>query len=289
LNIGKKPAPAPSSFRVRSPSIGSTLIVSAPRSASTIPHVGPITMCVNSTTRRPASGWGGASRAASVMRAASGHGRSGAHRRRFRASSRHHSGFARAPRRRGPSASSRRQLALRRRRVPADGTTRPTPISAGRRPTRRRSFRARQDDRVAVAAVAETDCTDDDRLRCTHGCQFRQSRACCQRWRALAGRVVGPTEEAVVWPRFPGSVSDLNAGGVTSSPPPNGVECEIRYSSAGTCGNLNMRMARTTRTHLRNAELPARRRHSFATVFAEPDPIDSRRVRRSGRSLNHWR
>ena len=54
LNIGKKPAPAPSSVRVRSPSIGSTLITSAPRSASTMPQVGPITMWVNSTTRRPA-------------------------------------------------------------------------------------------------------------------------------------------------------------------------------------------------------------------------------------------
>ena len=59
LNIGKKPAPAPSSRRVRSPSIGSTLITSAPMSASIMPQVGPITMCVNSTTRRPASGCGG--------------------------------------------------------------------------------------------------------------------------------------------------------------------------------------------------------------------------------------
>src|SRR5205823_7803082 len=58
LNIGKKPAPAPSSRRVLSPWIGSTLITSAPRSASTIPQVGPITMWVNSTTRRPASGCG---------------------------------------------------------------------------------------------------------------------------------------------------------------------------------------------------------------------------------------
>ena len=61
LNIGKKPAPAPSSRRVLSPWIGSTLITSAPRSASIIPHVGPITMCVNSTTRNPASGCGAVS------------------------------------------------------------------------------------------------------------------------------------------------------------------------------------------------------------------------------------
>ena len=38
--------------------IGSTLITSAPRSASTMPQVGPITMWVNSTTRMPASGKG---------------------------------------------------------------------------------------------------------------------------------------------------------------------------------------------------------------------------------------
>src|SRR6476469_6833980 len=57
LNIGKKPAPAPSRWRVRSPSMGSSLITSAPRSASTMPHVGPITMWVNSTTRKPFRGW----------------------------------------------------------------------------------------------------------------------------------------------------------------------------------------------------------------------------------------
>jgi hypothetical protein len=56
LNSGKKPIPAPSRLRVRSPSIGSTLITSAPRSASTMPQVGPITMWVNSTTFRPAKG-----------------------------------------------------------------------------------------------------------------------------------------------------------------------------------------------------------------------------------------
>src|SRR5829696_9769675 len=59
LNMGKKPAPAPRRRRVRSPSIGSTLITSAPRSASTMPQVGPITMWVNSTTRRPFRGCGG--------------------------------------------------------------------------------------------------------------------------------------------------------------------------------------------------------------------------------------
>jgi hypothetical protein len=58
LNIGKKPAPAPSRWRVRSPSIGSTLMTSAPMSASTMPQVGPMTMWVNSTTRSPASGSG---------------------------------------------------------------------------------------------------------------------------------------------------------------------------------------------------------------------------------------
>jgi hypothetical protein len=56
LNMGKKPEPAPSRRRVRSPSIGSILMTSAPMSASTMPQVGPITMWVNSTTRRPASG-----------------------------------------------------------------------------------------------------------------------------------------------------------------------------------------------------------------------------------------
>jgi hypothetical protein len=58
LNSGKKPEPEPSSRRVASPSrpwpMGSTLITSAPRSASTMPQVGPITMWVNSTTRMPA-------------------------------------------------------------------------------------------------------------------------------------------------------------------------------------------------------------------------------------------
>ena len=60
LNIGKNPAPEPISLRVASPSrpwpIGSTLMTSAPRSASTMPQVGPITMCVNSTIRKPAYG-----------------------------------------------------------------------------------------------------------------------------------------------------------------------------------------------------------------------------------------
>src|SRR6185503_14750985 len=56
LNTGKKPAPAAFSRRVLSPSSGSTLTTSAPRSASTSPQVGPITMCANSTTRTPSSG-----------------------------------------------------------------------------------------------------------------------------------------------------------------------------------------------------------------------------------------
>src|SRR5712692_2404374 len=56
LNTGKKPAPAASSRRVLSPRSGSTLITSAPRSASTRPQDGPITMCANSTTRTPSSG-----------------------------------------------------------------------------------------------------------------------------------------------------------------------------------------------------------------------------------------
>ena len=56
LNIGKKPEPAPSRRRVRSPSIGSILMTSAPMSASTMPQVGPMTMWVNSMTRRPCQG-----------------------------------------------------------------------------------------------------------------------------------------------------------------------------------------------------------------------------------------
>src|SRR5206468_12078684 len=56
LNTGKKPAPAASSRRVLSPRSGSTLITSAPRSASTSPQEGPMTMCANSTTRTPSSG-----------------------------------------------------------------------------------------------------------------------------------------------------------------------------------------------------------------------------------------
>src|SRR5687767_1991479 len=56
LNTGKKPAPAASSRRVLSPASGSTLITSAPRSASASPQEGPITMCANSTTRTPSSG-----------------------------------------------------------------------------------------------------------------------------------------------------------------------------------------------------------------------------------------
>src|SRR3954463_16501653 len=55
LKTGKKPAPACSRRRVLSPSSGSTLITSAPRSASISPQDGPITMCANSTTRTPSS------------------------------------------------------------------------------------------------------------------------------------------------------------------------------------------------------------------------------------------
>ena len=50
---GKSTEPAPSSRRVPSPSTGSTLITSAPRSARIMPQVGPMTMWVNSTTRSP--------------------------------------------------------------------------------------------------------------------------------------------------------------------------------------------------------------------------------------------
>src|SRR5882672_823253 len=56
LNTGKKPAPAASRRRVLSPASGSTLMTSAPRSASTSPQDGPITMCANSTTLTPSSG-----------------------------------------------------------------------------------------------------------------------------------------------------------------------------------------------------------------------------------------
>src|SRR5687767_6350322 len=66
LNTGKKPAPAASRRRVLSPCTGSILITSAPRSASTRPHEGPITMCANSTTRTPASGSTLASREAGL-------------------------------------------------------------------------------------------------------------------------------------------------------------------------------------------------------------------------------
>src|SRR5688572_12694435 len=55
LKTGKKPAPAASRRRVLSPASGSTLITSAPRSASTSPQEGPITMCANSITRTPSS------------------------------------------------------------------------------------------------------------------------------------------------------------------------------------------------------------------------------------------
>src|SRR5258706_11080487 len=58
LNERKKPMPSPGSCRVLSPPGGSILITSAPRSARIIPHVGPMTMCVNSMTRTPSSGSG---------------------------------------------------------------------------------------------------------------------------------------------------------------------------------------------------------------------------------------
>src|SRR5918992_3212348 len=56
LNTGKKPAPAASRRRVLSPASGSTLITSAPRSASTSPQDRPITMCADPTTRTSSSG-----------------------------------------------------------------------------------------------------------------------------------------------------------------------------------------------------------------------------------------
>src|ERR1700753_434101 len=42
--------------RVRSPSTGSTFTTSAPKSASSSPHEGPITVWQNSTTRTPSKG-----------------------------------------------------------------------------------------------------------------------------------------------------------------------------------------------------------------------------------------
>src|SRR3970040_545999 len=56
LKTGKNPAPAPSRRRVLSPAGGSTLMTSAPRSASTRPQDGPITMGANSHPRMPSSG-----------------------------------------------------------------------------------------------------------------------------------------------------------------------------------------------------------------------------------------
>ncbi len=43
--------------RTMSPAGGSTLITSAPKSASNRPQKGPATVVVNSSTRQPASGW----------------------------------------------------------------------------------------------------------------------------------------------------------------------------------------------------------------------------------------
>jgi hypothetical protein len=47
--------------------MGSTLMTSAPKSAKTMPHVGPMTMWVNSTTRKPAKGSGRLGEASSVI------------------------------------------------------------------------------------------------------------------------------------------------------------------------------------------------------------------------------
>ena len=59
LNAGKKPMARPVRRRVLSPAgAGSILITSAPRSASTMPALGPMTMWLNSITRTPASGPG---------------------------------------------------------------------------------------------------------------------------------------------------------------------------------------------------------------------------------------
>src|SRR4051812_25270297 len=65
LNVGKKPVAGPVSLRVLSPfGAGSILITSAPKSARIMPQLGPMTMCVNSITRMPASGVGHASESA---------------------------------------------------------------------------------------------------------------------------------------------------------------------------------------------------------------------------------
>src|SRR5450756_831673 len=56
LKTGNSADPKPTLARVRSPSGGSTLMTSAPRSASTMLHDGPITVWPNSSTRMPESG-----------------------------------------------------------------------------------------------------------------------------------------------------------------------------------------------------------------------------------------
>src|SRR5689334_24025345 len=56
LKTGKIAEPKPTLARVRSPSSGSTLMTSAPRSASTMEHEGPMTVWPISSTRIPASG-----------------------------------------------------------------------------------------------------------------------------------------------------------------------------------------------------------------------------------------
>ena len=57
LKYAKNPVAKPCSRRVRSPSgAGSTRITSAPRSASTTPQDGPITVWLNSSTVKSSSG-----------------------------------------------------------------------------------------------------------------------------------------------------------------------------------------------------------------------------------------
>src|SRR4051812_27535024 len=55
LNAGVSLPTAPGIWRVESPARGSTLITSAPRSASSIAAYGPAITCVTASTRMPAS------------------------------------------------------------------------------------------------------------------------------------------------------------------------------------------------------------------------------------------
>src|SRR5205085_4781799 len=65
----KNPTPEPLSRRVGSPSgAGSTLITSAPRSASTMPADGPMIACENSATVRPRNGSEGSDMRLSLSR-----------------------------------------------------------------------------------------------------------------------------------------------------------------------------------------------------------------------------